>query len=54
MGKPRDLLKEQEISFDNHQSVKEAEWNDDLHFHKKMTVVRSEREGYGGERRFSC
>lgn len=38
MGKPRDLLKWEEISFDNHQSEKEAEWKDDLHFHKKMTV----------------
>lgn len=47
MGKPRDLLKEQEISFDNHQSVKEAEWNDDLHFHKKMTV--SDQKGKATE-----
>lgn len=38
MGKPKDLLKQQEISFDNHQSGKPAEWDDDLHFHKKMTV----------------
>ena len=38
MAKPRDLLRREEISFDNHQSEKEAEWKDDLHFHKKMTV----------------
>lgn len=38
MGKPKDLLKQQEISFDNHQPGKPAEWDDDLHFHKKMTV----------------
>ena len=38
MGKTKDLLKKQEISFDNHQSGKPAEWEDNLHFHKKMTV----------------
>lgn len=38
MGKPRELLDKQEISFDNHQSGKEAVWNDDLHFHKKIIV----------------
>lgn len=38
MAKPRDLLRWEEISFDNHQSEKEAEWKDNLHFHKKMTV----------------
>ena len=38
MAKPRDLLRKQEITFDNHQPGKEAEWNDNLHFHKKMTV----------------
>lgn len=50
MGKPRDLLKKQEISFDNHQSGKEVEWNDDLHFHKKMTVEnpRGKKKGISG------
>lgn len=38
MGKLRDLLKKQEISFDNHHPNTPIEWDDNLHFHKKMTV----------------
>lgn len=38
MGRPRDLLKKEEITFDNHHPATAAEWDDDLHFHKRMTV----------------
>ena len=38
MARPRDLLKKQEISFDNHHEGIPEEWDDNLHLHKKMTV----------------
>lgn len=38
MGHPKDLLKKQEITFDNHHPSTIINWDDDLHFHKKITV----------------
>ena len=38
MARTKDLLKKQEISFDNHHECIPAEWDDNLHLHKKMTV----------------
>ena len=42
MARTKDLLKKQEINFDNHHEGVPAEWNDSLHFHKKMTVKSPE------------
>lgn len=41
MSHPKDLLKKQEIDFDNHHPATELKWDDDLHFHKKITVKNS-------------
>ena len=38
MGHPKDLLKQQEITFDNHHPGTTIKWDDDLHFHKKLKV----------------
>lgn len=38
MGKPKDLLKKQEITFDKHHWDIPLEWDKDLHFHKKLIV----------------
>lgn len=38
MGHPKDLLKRQEITFDNHHPATPLKWDESLHFHKKMTV----------------
>lgn len=38
MSKPKDLLKKQELSLDNHHPNTPLEWDDELHFHKKITV----------------
>lgn len=38
MGKPKDLLKKQEITFDKHHWDVPMEWDRDLHFHKKLIV----------------
>lgn len=44
MGKPKDLLKKQELTLDNHHPNTPLEWDDEVHFHKNMTV------SFGGEK----